>query len=146
MQAALGLAQLERVEELVAKKREIFGWYRSALAGTKGVALNAEPPQTHNSYWMVTAVVDGSWGLTKERLMATLADDGIDTRPFFYPLSSLPAYAGSPYAAVAEQRNPVVYDISQRAINLPSALNLTRDQVEYVCDRLTAALTSQAAA
>jgi perosamine synthetase len=146
LQAALGLAQLERVDELVAKKREIFAWYRAALAPAKGIALNAEPPQTRNSYWMVTAVVDAWWGMTKERLMATLSDDGIDTRPFFYPLSSLPAYAESPQAGVAARLNPVAYEICDRGINLPSALNLTRDQVEFVCERLMAALEKQAAA
>jgi perosamine synthetase len=146
LQAALGLAQLERVDELVAKKREIFDWYRSALAPVKGVALNAEPPQTRNSYWMVSAVAEAWWGVTKERLMTTLSDDGIDTRPFFYPLSSLPAYADSPQAGMASRRNPVAYDIGERGINLPSALSLTRDQVEFVCERLMAALERRAAA
>jgi len=146
LQAALGLAQLERLEELVARKREIFAWYQSALKGATGITLNAEPAETRNSYWMVTAVVDAWWGVTKERLMVTLSDDGIDTRPFFYPLSSLPAYAESPQAGVAAKRNPVAYEICERGINLPSAMNLTRDQVEFVCDRLIAALEKRAAA
>jgi perosamine synthetase len=95
---------------------------------------------------MVTAVVDAWWGVTKERLMVTLSDDGIDTRPFFYPLSSLPAYAESPQSGVAGKRNPVAYGICERGINLPSAMNLTRDQVEFVCDRLMAALEKRSAA
>src|SRR5438046_8211939 len=58
LQAALGLAQLERIEALTARKRDIFGWYREALAGVPGVTLNHEPAGTRNSYWMVTAVID----------------------------------------------------------------------------------------
>jgi len=146
LQAALGLAQLERVDELVARKREIFGWYQDALDGVEGIALNAQPEGVINSYWMVTAVVAPWWGITKERLGAMLAEDGIDTRPFFYPLSSLPAYADSPQVGVAAARNPVAYDLCARGINLPSALNLTRDQVAYVCDRLNKALDRRAVA
>lgn len=146
LQAALGLAQLERIDELVGRKREIFGWYREALDGVDGISLNAEPAHTRNSYWMVTAVIAPYWGLTKERLGKMLADAGIDTRPFFYPLSSLPAYADSPQAGVAARRNAVAYDIGGRGINLPSALNLNRDQVSYVCDQLRKALNRRIAA
>jgi perosamine synthetase len=146
LQAALGLGQLERIEELVERKREIFAWYSDRLKGVQGIALNAEPPLTRNSYWMVTAVVDASFGVTKEELGSMLGEGGIDSRPFFYPLSSLPAYAGSPHGAVAASRNSVAYDIASRGINLPSALNLTLDQVDYVCERLIVALRRAAAA
>ena len=146
LQAALGLAQLERVEELVERKREIFAWYREALAGLDDVALNAEPPGTRNSYWMVTFVAGSRWGLPKETLAALLAQAGIDTRPFFYPLSSLPAYARFPQSAVAQRRNRIAYDLSERGINLPSALNLTRPQVTYVAHHVRQALTKKAAA
>jgi perosamine synthetase len=145
LQAALGLAQLERIEELVARKREIFGWYRSALDQAPGITLNAEPDGTTNSVWMVTAVMDASLGWRKEDLAGALAADGIDTRPFFYPLSSLPAYADSPQVGVAAKRNLIAYDISPRAINLPSALSLTEAQVGFVCDRLTRLVSKKAA-
>lgn len=132
MQAALGTAQLERVEELIARKREIFSWYAEELAGVEGITLNHEAPGTKNTYWMVTVVLDESFGLKKERLMELLAAQGIDCRPFFHPLSSLPAYAHSPQAALARQRNTVSYRVSPSAINLPSGLNLTQDQVARV--------------
>jgi len=133
MQAALGAAQLERVEELVARKREIFSWYAEELAGVDGLTLNHEAPGTKNTYWMVTAVLDERFGLKKERLMELLAAQGIDCRPFFHPLSSLPAYAQSPEAEKARLRNHVSYRISPFAVNLPSALNLTRAQVKHIC-------------
>ena len=133
MQAALGAAQLERIEELIARKREIFSWYAEELGGCQGVTLNYEAPGTKNTYWMVTAVLDKQFGLTKERLMERMSSEGIDCRPFFHPLSSLLAYADSEQGAAARERNTVSYRISPWAINLPSALNLTRPQVSRVC-------------
>ena len=132
MQAALGTAQMERVNELISRKREIFAWYAEELAGIDGLMLNHEAPGTKNTYWMVTAVLDERFGLKKEHLMELLSAEGIDCRPFFHPLSSLPAYAQQPQAAAARARNHISYALSPRAINLPSALNLTREQVARV--------------
>ena len=136
LQAALGLAQLERIEELIARKREIFNWYQRELSGLDGITLNYEATGTKNTYWMVTVIVDKRFGLTKERLMQLMSEKHIDCRPFFYPLSSLPAYEHLEQAKQARQRNRVSYEISPYAINLPSALNLTEDKVKYVCDTL----------
>ena len=66
MQAALGLAQLERVNELIERKRLIFDWYRQELAGIPGLAMNYEAPETKNTYWMVSAVLDERYKPTKE--------------------------------------------------------------------------------
>jgi len=133
MQAALGAAQLERVEELIARKREIYSWYAEGLDDQIGVVLNYESPGTKSTYWMVTAVMDERLGITKEQAMERMSVQGIDCRPFFHPLSSLPAYADSTQALGARTRNEVSYRVSPRAINLPSALNLTRPQVARVC-------------
>jgi perosamine synthetase len=132
LQAAFGLAQLERIDELVGAKRRIFSWYRDALQGVAGVTLNAASAGVLNSYWMTTAVVDPELGLEKERLIEELKTRGVDSRPFFYPLSSIPAYYDSPDAARARDRNAVSYSLSGFGINLPSALDLTRESVEYV--------------
>lgn len=136
MQAALGLAQLERLEELVTRKRDIFEWYRTELQGEKGITMNHEAPNTFNSYWMTTIVIDRSLGLDKQQLIEEMLRRGINCRPFFHPLSSLPAYAGLNGVCEARTRNRVSYEISPYAINLPSALNLTRDDVKYVAQQL----------
>jgi perosamine synthetase len=133
MQAALGLAQLERIDELVAQKRRIFEWYRQELSGIAGLGLNKEPEGTKNSYWMVTATIDERFDLPKTALMASLKAEGIDTRPFFYPLSSLPAFRAQGGEARWRRRNPTAYRVSAQAINLPSALSLTREDVSRVC-------------
>ncbi len=140
MQAALGLAQLERIAELIERKREIFGWYRDAFCDDENICLNAEPKGVKNSYWMVTAVWDRSFGKEKNDLVLAMRESGVDVRPFFYPLSSLPAY--STYApAVRAAENAVSYDIASRAINLPSGFNLCARDVPRIRDALLGALT-----
>ena len=134
--AAIGLGQVERAEELVAKKREIFEWYREGLEGVDGITLNHEPANTKNTYWMVTALLDPMLEWPKEKLMAALDAEGIDSRPMFHPLSSLPAYEGHAQAAVARKRNETSYRLSPWGINLPSTMNLTREQMQRVTDVL----------
>jgi perosamine synthetase len=136
MQAALGTAQLERLPELIARKRAIFDWYRRELGNLPGVTLNSEARDVFNVYWMVTVVLDPHLGWTKEKLVPTLRAHDIDCRPFFYPLSMQPAYESFPTAAVARERNLVSYALSPYGINLPSALSLTEDQVVFVAAKL----------
>ena len=135
-QAAMGLAQLERVEELVARKRQIFDWYRERLGCIEGLTLNAEPDGIVNGYWMSTVVLDERFGLGKGDVIAALAEKGAIARPFFHPLSSLPAYADFPEAVGAAERNPVSYRLGAFGVNLPSALKLVEADVEYVTDAL----------
>lgn len=140
LQAAFGLAQLERLDALVNRKREIFGWYADALAGVEGVSLNIEPEGVKNSYWMVTPVWDREFGVSKEDVIERMGHAGFDTRPFFYPLSSLPAFSQMVDTATGRERNPVAYDISSRAINLPCGLALTEDQARAAAGAFVSAL------
>jgi perosamine synthetase len=142
MQAALGLAQLERLDELVRRKREIFAWYHARLSAIDGLVLNAQPPHVTNAYWMVTVIPDARWGVSKPELIDRLLARGIDARPFFYPLSSLPAYRSRAGAAGAAARHPVAYRLSATGVNLPSGLNLTEDLVDTVCRALLESLRS----
>jgi perosamine synthetase len=136
LQAALGRVQLARLDELIARKREIFGWYAERLDG-RPVRLNVERDGERATYWMVTAVFAEETGIHADTAAAALADANMGTRPFFPPLSSLPAFAGSPDAERARRANPVSYDLAGRAINLPSALSLTEAQVDRVCAVVT---------
>jgi perosamine synthetase len=140
MQAALGLAQLERLPELIERKRTIFEWYRRALGNMPGVTLNGEAPDVFNVYWMVTALVDPKLGWTKEKLIPALREHNIDCRPFFYPLSMQPAYKSFPTATAARQRNSASYAVAPYGVNLPSALSLTEEQVGFVAAELKAIL------
>lgn len=141
MQAALGLAQLERINQLIERKREIFSWYKEELYNLRGITLNYEVPDTQNSYWMVTVILDKALGIKKEKLMQLLADRNIDSRPFFHPLSAIPAYQNMEEAKKAKERNIVSYQISSYGVNLPSGFNMTKDLVKYVCDSLRSILS-----
>jgi perosamine synthetase len=130
IQAALGVAQLERLPELLARKRQIYAWYEQRLGDVPGLVLNAEPDDVLNSYWMVTVVLPG---VDKVALGDGLRSQGVDTRPFFEPLSQLPAYDGLPSALAARAANGVVRSISPYGLNLPSALRLEESDVDQIC-------------
>jgi perosamine synthetase len=136
MQAALGVAQLERINELIEKKRQIFDLYKKELSGVEGLRLNYEAEEVKNSYWMITIILDKELGINKDQLMDMMSERNIDCRPFFHPLSSLPAYAYLKRADKAHFQNPTSYLISPYGINLPSGLNMTKEKVRYVCKSL----------
>jgi len=136
MQAALGLAQLERLDELVAGKRRLYGWYREMLDGWNAGSLNPDVPGLYNSYWMSTVVLDSRLEVTKEALVPALKAQGIDSRPFFSPLSCIPAFRATAQAKAARARNATAYSLTPFGINLPSALSLSRDDVARVCRSL----------
>ena len=133
MQAALGLAQTERLDELITKKREAFGWYAQRLSGIPGIVLNNPGPKVHGTYWMASIVWDESFGLSKKHVRDALAPHGIDTRPFFSPLSSLGAYQHLPGIHTCRDRNPVSYRLRDHGINLPSSLGLEEADADIVC-------------
>jgi perosamine synthetase len=137
LQAAIGCAQLERIGELVARKREIFAWYADALEEYEGLAMNPEPAGTVNGYWMPTVVFEPQVGLTREQLQAAFAAENIDARVFFWALSSLPPFGG--------QRLPrLSHELPGRAINLPSYHDMTEGDQKRVVDVIRAAATREA--
>lgn len=136
LQAAFGLAQIERIDELIARKREIFGWYKTALGDVPGIALNVEPQGTVNSYWMVTVILDPSCGMDKFALMDAFKERNIDTRPFFSPLSSLPAFADRPESSAHMPKEPAGNEIAAYGVNLPSGYHMDAETTGLVCGAL----------
>ncbi len=125
VQAAIGCAQMERIDELISRKREIMAYYRDRLAAGLSVSMNPEPKGVTNGAWMPTAVFARDTGVTRDMLLKSFADERIDARVFFYPLSSLPMFEES-------RMNPVACDLPTRAINLPSYHDLTNDELDRV--------------
>ncbi len=142
VQAALGYAQFQRLDELVARKWEIFNGYRERLKDVPDIQLNAEPEGVFNSVWVTGLVFGGSHKMSKKDAMEKLQAIGVPSRPFFYPLSSLPAYPGC--EALFKPKNPVAYDVSSRAINLSCAFNLTDEQIDFICDGIRTILKRNA--
>jgi perosamine synthetase len=136
VQAALGLAQVERIEELVAKKRLIFSWYQQRLRDVPGIRLNAERPWARNICWMSSIVLADDSGVPRDAVIAGLKQRHIDSRPFFPPMSSFPMFTS------CSSRNPVAYRVSRNGINLPSGHNLTEEEVARVCGAVREILTT----
>ncbi|WP_419736698.1 DegT/DnrJ/EryC1/StrS family aminotransferase [Pseudomonas sp. COR18] len=128
LQAAIGCAQIERVEELIARKRAIFARYADGLLGVPGVSLNPQPAHSRNGYWMPTVVFDAETGITRETLIEAFQAANIDARVFFWPLSSLPMFEG------VSVDTPMAFSLSGRAINLPSYHDMTDADQQRVID------------
>lgn len=137
IQAAIGCAQVERIEELTGRKREIMARYHERLAGLPGLRMNPEPEGTVNGAWMPTVVFDTETGITREKLQAAFAVENADARVFFWPLSSLPMFEERP-------ENKIAWCIPHRAINLPSYHDLTEAEQERVAVTIHAVVKESA--
>jgi perosamine synthetase len=125
IQAAIGCAQIERIDDLIRRKKEVMDYYRQKLQPYSGVALNPEPEGIVIGAWMPTAVFSAETGLTCEILQKELAAQQIDARVFFSPLSSLPMFDD-------RKENKFSWAIPERAINLPSYHDLTQEQQDVI--------------
>lgn len=125
--AAIGLAQLERVEDILRRKREIAHRYQRRLEGLP-LVMQSEPENVRHSYWMVSILVENHED--RDKLRSHLAEKGIETRPFFYPIHAMPMYDSR------FQRFPVAESLSRRGINLPSWPDLGLDTVDFICDQI----------
>lgn len=132
LQAAIGCAQVERVEELVARKREIFDFYREALDGLP-ISMNWPDSRSGSGYWMPTVVVDRGVAFDRDLTLRILKENHIDARPFFWPLTS---------TGLFERRflNPASYGLGQRGLNLPSYHDITAEQMSRVAEALRACI------
>ncbi|MGH8286906.1 MAG: DegT/DnrJ/EryC1/StrS family aminotransferase [Steroidobacteraceae bacterium] len=127
LQAALGLAQLERIDAFIAKRRQVMDWYRKHLASTPAVRLNpASTDEVKNVFWMVCLEPEGMTEPLRERFMRSLRERGVDSRPYFYPVSELPMYERAD--------TPVAHRMSRIGLNLPSYFDLREEDVAEICD------------
>lgn len=132
--ASLGYAQFQRLDELVDKKRWIWQKFQEHLSEIDDLYFNPEPKNVYNSIWCTALVFGKSHNVTKEFMMQEIGKRGLPTRPFFYPLTLLPAFGGD---TVAGQKNaPVAYDVSSRGINLPCAFSVTEEQIIRMSDAI----------
>jgi perosamine synthetase len=128
IQAAIGCAQVERVDDLISAKRYIFTKYQEHLCNLP-LDLNPEPAGTINGYWMPSIVVKQGVPFDRELLLAAFHADNIDGRVFFWPLSMLPMFEDRP-------ENVVSYGLFERAVNLPSYHDLADSDIARVCHHI----------
>lgn len=128
VQAAIGCAQLERIDELIDKKRQIFKWYQAKLKDLP-VKLNPEPQNCQNGYWMVTIIVDRDITFDREKLLLEFKNNNIDGRVFFWPLSMI-----RPEDFIKHGDNDVSYGLYARGINLPCYHDIIEEDVDRVVE------------
>ena len=134
LQAAIGCAQIERIDELIDRKREILNCYRQHLACFPGISMNPESAGTINGAWMPTAVFGRETGITRDVIQTALCSENIDARVFFHPLSSLPMFED-------RKTNFNAWDIPTRAINLPSFYDISDQELSRIINILVNNLT-----
>jgi perosamine synthetase len=134
--AALGHGQFLRIDELLENKRHTFLRFRDNFRHLPQLQLNEESSDVHNGAWATAVVFSEKLGLTSDQVIEALGKKSIPVRPFFYPLSSLPAYADN--RTGGPEVNPVAYHCSQFGIHLPCSMNLTDDDMDYISDAVIA--------
>jgi perosamine synthetase len=131
LQAAIGLAQIERMPETIQKKRWIGENYSRRLKDIPGLTLPVEEPWARQVYWMYGAVLDESTGLSAVEFARQLRDNGIETRPFFLGMHEQPVFINQ--GLFQGEKYPVAERIARQGLYLPSGLTLTEAQLDHVC-------------
>ncbi len=126
IQAAIGLAQLEQIEIMLEIKRRNAKLYNSLLKDIPGIQLPVEEEWAKNVYWMYSIIIKEEYGLSRDELIRKLAKEGIDTRPFFRPLHTMP------YLSDENSELPVAEMLSVQGLNLPSSTKLTEEQIRKI--------------
>jgi perosamine synthetase len=132
LQAAIAVAQLERSDNLLSRRREIARQYQSHLNRySELLELPREASWAQSAVWMYSVLLSRGGEEERDRVMGALAEDGIETRPLFYPLHTMP-----PYASDGQSHLPVAESLACRGITLPTHCALTAEDITYVCERL----------
>lgn len=135
LQAAVGLAQMEKIDEFIKKKINTARLYHEQLSKIEGITLPYQEPWAKNVYWMYSILINEKiLGLSRDEFMLKLAQEGIGTRSFFVPMHQQPIFRKM--GLFLRERYPVAEDISKRGLYLPSGLNMDANKVDFVCAKI----------
>ncbi|HPT87175.1 MAG TPA: LegC family aminotransferase [Bacillota bacterium] len=130
IQAALGVAQLEQINGFLKKKKAIAAWYSQELASLDGITLTPEQPWANNSFWLYSILVDPlKFGMGSRELIQYLRRNGVQSRPFFYPVHRLPMYEACDRTEMKETML-----LWEEGVNLPSSVSLTEEDLHRVVE------------
>jgi perosamine synthetase len=143
LQAAVGVAQLERVEKLLDSRDTIAAQYEQHLLGMAGIEFSPRSPWGRHVPWLYCLLVSADeTSVSRDEIMEHLRRHGIETRPLFYPLHEMPPYRHlSPPGATY----PVAENLSRRGISLPSGYGLSSAEIRYICAVLKQCLAATVA-
>ena len=131
IQAAIGVAQLERINDFVERRRAHAAAYHRLLGGIPGLTLPVEAPWAKNVYWMYGLQVGDAFGMTRDQLAARLAEEGIETRVFFHPMHAQPVFRRM--GLFRGERCPVSEMLGNRGLYLPSGSGLEEGEIREIC-------------
>ncbi len=141
VQAAIGLAQVEKIDLIIEKKRAIAKMYNSLLSGIDGITLPVEMGYAKNVYWMYCILVDGcKTGVGRDVLMHHLHKKGIETRGFFIPMNKQPAFTKMGY--FKNERCLVAEELSKKGLYLPSSINLEEKKIKFIVNSIKNAIVT----
>ena len=132
IQAAIGLAQLEKIDELIERRRKNAHLYNKLLKNIEGITLPVEKEWAKNVYWMYSILIEDKFGINRDELMNKLEKKGIETRPFFVPIHQQPVFHKMGW--YEEEKYPIAERLASRGINLPSSSGLKEKEIRYICD------------
>ena len=138
MQAAIGIAQLDRIDEFVEIKRRNGIKYGELLSKIPGLKIQTEMPWAKMVYWMYAIELDDSTGWNAKEMMDALTNRGVGTRPFFLGLHEQPSLSKKSW--YKNEKYPITHKSSRQGFYLPSSLNLTDVQIEFVVKQIKAIL------
>jgi len=137
LQAAVGVAQMERIDFFLERKDWLSKQYFNRLKGLKNVLLPKAIQDAHNSYWLYTIILNGSASKKRDAMIELLRANGIESRPVFYPLHLMPPYQKFAQPGI-EYRNSS--NASEGGISLPSSVDVTEEEIERICSLITSFL------
>ena len=126
--AAMGLAQLENIDEYLVCKRKNAKLYNELLKDVKGISIIKQVDYIDNCYWLYSILVEDDFRMSRDELLELLKDNGIQARPFFLPVHDMKPYYGS---RCGNLDNTI--EVSNRGVNLPSSVSLTEEEVIKIC-------------
>ena len=132
LNAAVGYAQFNRIDELVGKKKYQLGFYKNQLSDIEDLQFNEQSDVVDNGAWITTMVIGKSHNINKEQFIDRMNERGVNVRPFFYPLSMLPPF----YDENLKFKNVNSYDVSDRGVNLPGSAMLRDEDMIFISDKI----------
>ncbi|MCX8130715.1 MAG: LegC family aminotransferase [Clostridia bacterium] len=129
--AAMGVAQLEKINEYIEIKKNNAAYYDGLLKNISGITLSSGKENIRNCHWLYSVVIDDSFGITRDDLIKKLMEKGVETRPFFKAVHKMKPYINYRYGNM-----DITEELTEKGINLPSSVSLKKEDIDYIYDSL----------